>query len=108
MRPEIEELASWYRQDTGAKVASVLAAAIAPLIRRSATARLLALGYCTPFLDGFDPASVERLVLACPAEQGGSCWPSPECNLAAEVDELMLPFADALLDRKSTRLNSSH
>ena len=99
MRPEIEELASWYRQDTGAKVASVLAAAIAPLIRRSATARLLGLGYCTPFLDGFDPASMERLVLACPAEQGGSCWPSPECNLTAEVDELMLPFADALFDQ---------
>src|SRR3546814_19061826 len=99
MRPEIEELASWYRQDTGAKVASVLAAAIAPLIRRSATARLLALGYCTPFLDGFDPASVERLVLACPAEQGGSCWPSPECNPAAEVDELMLPLAAALFDQ---------
>src|SRR3546814_5722786 len=109
MRPEIEELASWYRQDTGAKVASVLAAAIAPLIRRSATARLLALGYCTPFLDGFDPASVERLVLACPAEQGGSCWPSPECNLArseehtSELQSLMrISYAVFCLKKKKT------
>lgn len=99
MRPEIEELQSWYQGRAGNRAALSLATAVAPLIRRGASVRLLALGYCAPLLQGFDPASVERLVLACPAEQGGDRWPAEGDNLAVEVDEQSLPFTDALFDQ---------
>jgi SAM-dependent methyltransferase len=99
MRPEIEELTGWYQGRTGGKVAAALAGAVAPLIQRGTTKRLFALGYCAPVLEGFDPESVERLVLGCPAEQGGTCWPDERRNLTAEVDELALPFPDALFDQ---------
>lgn len=99
MRPEVEELANWYQSPVGTSVAVALATAVAPLIRRGATTRLLALGYCAPLLTGFDPATVERLILACPVEQGASAWPDIRRNLATEVDELALPFPDALFDQ---------
>ena len=99
MRPDAEELSQWYRSPAGKRAASALAMALAPLIRRGATSRLLALGYCAPILEGFDPASVERLILACPAGQGSCTWPCEKANLSAEVDELALPFADAFFDQ---------
>ena len=99
MRPEIEELEGWYRGRAGNRAALSLATAVAPLVRRGATARLLALGYCGPLLEGFDPAWVERLILACPAEQGSIRWPATGANLAVEVDELSLPFIDSLFDQ---------
>ena len=98
MRPEVEDLAQWYQSRTGARAALALASAVAPLIHRGTTTRLLALGYCAPLLNGFDLASVERLILACPAEQGGLAWPRAAPNLAAEIDVLAMPFQDALFD----------
>ncbi len=99
MRPQVEELANWYQSRAGMRAAQALASAVAPLIRRGTTERILALGYCAPLLDGFDPRSVERLILACPVDQGGLPWPRPQQNLVAEVDELALPFQDALFDQ---------
>lgn len=99
MRPDVEELSQWYASAAGQRAATALALALAPLIRRGATSRLLALGYCAQILEGFDPASVERLILACPSGQGGCTWPGDTANLSAEVDELALPFVDALFDQ---------
>src|SRR3546814_5275129 len=70
MRPEIEELATWYQGRVGARAALALTSAVAPLIRRGTSTRLLGLGYCAPLLQGFDLASVERLILACLTDQG--------------------------------------
>src|SRR3546814_18054691 len=64
MRPEIEELATWYQGRVGARAALALTSAVAPLIRRGTSTRLLGLGYCAPLLQGFDLASFERLLLA--------------------------------------------
>lgn len=61
-------------------------------------ARLLGLGFATPFLDLFE-AEASHVVAAMPAGQGVMSWPQSGANRVALADEQALPFPDRSFDR---------
>lgn len=76
-----------------------LAGIIAPLVRRSTTARLLALGHTAPLLTGLDPAGFAHLaVVSEAADRAHQVLPGhPSCGLVALPETL--PFAESLFDQ---------
>jgi SAM-dependent methyltransferase len=99
MRPTVDELRRYYATRDGQRVARQLATTVAPTIRRGATARLLALGYCAPLLKGLDPRQLERLALVMPEGAGVRVWPRGKPNCAVQADEFSLPFTEAMFDQ---------
>lgn len=89
-----ERTAAWYRSPAGRRAAGLLRVAVRPLLRTSATTRLLAIG-ADVVLDGFDPASVERIALVSAL---GSAWPPAGPGLALAADPAQLPFVEAVFD----------
>lgn len=99
LRPSIADLSGYYATPDGQRVARLLAGVAAPVVRRTSTSRLLALGYCAPLLAGFDPLSVERLALVMSPADGAHPWPPAAPSCACVADEFQLPFTDALFDQ---------
>lgn len=97
MRPEITELAAFYRSPRGRLAARLIRRRLQSLAPEHRAARVLGLGYAAPFLEGFAP-DAERLVALMPREQGGVPWPSPGPGRSAVVQETMLPLADQSVD----------
>ena len=97
MQLRAEEVRDFYAHRDGQRAARIMARAIAPLIRRTPTHRLLGLGPVAPVLRGFDHDSIERLAIADPFGLGP--FPHNESNMVARVDARHLPFADALFDQ---------
>ncbi|MEX6724184.1 class I SAM-dependent methyltransferase [Parapedomonas caeni] len=98
MRPTAEDLIAFYTSPLGLRVAREVRRAMTPLLRQRTTDRVLGLGFCPPFLAGLE-SRVERLAMAMPARQGACVWPRDGDNRSVLVDELALPFADALFDQ---------
>lgn len=99
MRPQLDTLKAYYESPDGLRTARRLAGIVAPVVRKDAGARLLALGYPAPLLRGLNPARVERLCMVMPADQGAHAWPrrGPGCTVSAR--ETALPFTEALFDQ---------
>lgn len=68
-----------------------------PLLTVRSSTRLLGLGYCAPFIAGLNGVC-ERVALGHPARQGADPWPLGGLNCAVLLDDLALPFGDALFD----------
>ncbi|MGK2284612.1 class I SAM-dependent methyltransferase [Pedomonas sp. V897] len=106
MRPSVEEMSAFYATPLGRRAVREVRCKLAPLLAQRATDRVLAVGYCGPYLDGFE-GQPERLALLMPARQGVMRWPSrpgaeggaPAPNRALLADETAMPFADALFDQ---------
>lgn len=98
MRPIPDEFRQFYASGPGRRAAARLRQAIAAQLGATRTSRILALGHCAPILDGFDPGAVERLAVALPEQGEIDAFAPDGYNHALAVDELHLPFADALFD----------
>jgi len=97
VRPDAQRLNRFYSSGVGLRVARAVRARIAPLWNLNARTRLLGLGYCAPFVAGLTDAC-ERVALGHPARQGVDRWPVGAPNRAVLLDDLALPFHDALFD----------
>jgi len=98
MRPAPDEFRKFYASGPGRRAAARLRQAVASQLAATKTSRILALGHCAPILDGFDPGAVERLALALPEQTEIDAFAPDGRNRALAVEELHLPFADALFD----------
>lgn len=96
MTPEATEINRFYAGPHGARAARLIAQALAAWLQPSPLVRLLGIGPCAPLLTGFNPARVERVVVADPF--GLAPWPSAERNSVCVARDKALPFADALFD----------
>lgn len=99
MRPGLDALRAYYAGADGRRTARLLAQIVAPAVRTDASARLLALGYPAPLLQGLDPARVERLCMVMPTDQGARAWPRRGPSCAVSAHETALPFVEALFDQ---------
>lgn len=98
MRPTVEQLVTFYASPLGRRVTAQLLRRLSVHLSRRADDRVLGLGYAVPFLHPLI-GKVERLIAAMPERQGVCAWPEAAANSACLVDELRLPFADALFDQ---------
>jgi SAM-dependent methyltransferase len=89
------EIEDWYATPPGREAARLLVRAIAPLLNRGSTTRLLALGQTAPVLTRLHGLRHERVAMI--VEQPVR-WPLTLPNRAAVADPERLPFADALFD----------
>jgi SAM-dependent methyltransferase len=100
MQPGIEELNRFYATADGRRVAMALRSVVWPMLRRQANARLLALGFVAPVIDGLAAGAIERIAVAMPAAQGCVDWPRHGAtNAALAVMPGDLPFPGAAFDQ---------
>lgn len=98
LRPDVTELAGFYRTPLGQTTRRVLRGRIRefwPDLRRM---HVLGLGFATPFLRPFVDESA-RAVAMMPAQQGVMRWPESGRGLVALGEEACLPFPDSCFDR---------
>lgn len=98
MRPTVEMIRAFYATHIGRRVVREVAAKAAPLLSQHRAERLLAIGYCSPYLAAL-PLKAERIIQAMPARQGVEAWPQEGANCTTLADELNLPFKEALFDQ---------
>lgn len=72
---------------------------VAPLVRRGASARLLALGYTAPLLTELDPTRFERLALVTEATDSACQFPPGHQSCALVATPEALPFTESLFDQ---------
>ena len=98
MRQGIFDLREFYASPLGGVVRRMIARKVAEAWSDGSGLDLLALGYATPFLDGFG-STARRTIAAMPASQGVEAWPAGAQNRACLVQESSLPFPNAFFDR---------
>jgi SAM-dependent methyltransferase len=98
MRRDILELRQFYATPLGRAARAAIARRIAEAWGDGKGLDILGLGYATPYLEAFDGAG-RRAVAAMPASQGVEVWPAAGPVRSCLVEELQLPFANALFDR---------
>ena len=98
MRQSVLELREFYASPLGGVARRMVSRKITEAWGDGAELDVLALGYATPFLDGFAERA-RRIVAAMPAAQGVEAWPAGTDNRACLVDEAALPAPNALFDR---------
>lgn len=100
MRIPGDELQRFYASRDGRRAARILAAIVAPVVRKREDVRFLALGYARPLLTGLDPARFERAVLLTPEGAAPVRWPR-RAPLSAAAYGLPgeMPFSGALFDQ---------
>ena len=94
--PAQSQIPDWYGTPRGRRAARLLAAKLAPLLKGSASNRLLALGVTAPVLVRIHDRRHERraLVTGLPATR----WPTLAPNCTCVADYARLPFAEAMFD----------
>lgn len=97
MRRHVLELREFYAQPLGRVVRDMLSRKVAEAWGDCTGQDVLAMGYASPFLDAIPMA--RRVIAAMPESQGVEVWPAGRANRACLVDELALPFPNALFDR---------
>lgn len=97
MRRDVRDLRRFYATPAGRLARDLLSRKLLDVWGECAGLDLLGLGYATPVLGQFP--SAHRCVAAMPGQQGVEVWPSCGPNRASLVDELALPFPNALFDR---------
>ena len=85
----------WYATRAGREAARLLVRAVAPLLARGATTRLLALGQTAAVLTRLHALQHERVAMIV---ERPVRWPLTMPNRAAVADPERLPFGDALFD----------
>ncbi|MCS7269087.1 MAG: methyltransferase domain-containing protein [Geminicoccaceae bacterium] len=97
MRPEVDELESFYQSREGQLARRLIAARLRALWPDVRGSRLVGLGFAAPYLSLFDEAEVCLAFM--PAAQGARAWPSRARSRTALVREDDLPLADGSVDR---------
>lgn len=98
MRPDVCDLQAFYASRQGQLVRRLVGRQIRSLWPDLSGARVLGLGYATPFL-GALLDSVERACVIMPAGQGVARWPADGPNQTALASEDELPLVDRSVDR---------
>jgi len=97
MHPDIKQLIAFYRSPLGHIARHLLRAEIMRLAVDVRGARLLGLGFATPYLR-FALKDAERVLAFMPARQGSSAWPREGPSRTVLVDPLELPLNDSAVD----------
>jgi SAM-dependent methyltransferase len=95
---DITDLRSFYASPLGTVTRRYVSRALAPFWGPVTGLRILGLGYATPYL-GHLRNSCERALAFMPAQQGVVNWPGTGPSVSTLVDPLMMPLADASIDR---------
>ncbi|MCX8102393.1 MAG: class I SAM-dependent methyltransferase [Geminicoccaceae bacterium] len=98
MRPEVDELVSFYQGREGQLARRLVAARLRALWPDVRGLRLLGLGFAAPYLGLFEDEAA-RSIAFMPAAQGARAWPSQAPSRTALVREDELPLADRSIDR---------
>jgi len=98
MRQGVLELREFYASPLGRVARSMVSRKVVEAWGDASGLDVLALGYATPFVDGFGDRP-RRVVAAMPAPQGVEAWPAGGRGRACLVDEAALPLTNALFDR---------
>ena len=96
MRPDIEELSSFYDSRDGEYARRLVNHQLRQVWPDLAGKDLLGIGYATPFLGVFEEARCQVALM--PATQGGRAWPPAGRNRVAIGREDELPFDDRSFD----------
>ena len=94
---DVLELRQFYASPLGRQVRRVLARRLAALPVPPKEARVLGLGFATPWLDALRE-HVHATFAFMPAHQGALRWPARGAAATALVDEGALPLPDACID----------
>lgn len=98
MISDIVALRAFYSSLLGRLAERSLALALSSIWSKSASERLVGLGYTLPWLDRFG-ADAERAFAFMPAMQGAVPWPAGQPSTTALVFEEELPLPDSSVDR---------
>jgi SAM-dependent methyltransferase len=98
MRPDVCDLQAFYASRAGQLVRRLVGRQIRNLWPDLTGARVLGLGYTTPFLGPLLDAA-ERMCVVMPAGQGAVRWPADGPNRTALANEDELPLLDRSIDR---------
>lgn len=98
MQLDVVDLLDFYRTPLGQAAADVLSRQLSVMWPDTRQDRVLGLGFPTPFLGPFVPAS-DRVFAFMPAGQGTFAWPKDGNRSAVLVDETAMPLPDASIDR---------
>src|SRR5262249_36098387 len=98
MSNDVVDLRNFYAQRLGVTARRFIGRGVRARFADTRGMRVLGVGYAIPYL-GLFREEAERCLAFMPATQGVLKWPSTRPTLAALVDELELPLADAAVDR---------
>lgn len=98
MHQDVTDLIAFYDSPFGQLTRRLVRRKLRALWPHVPGARVLGLGYATPYLRPF-MGEAERVAGAMFASQGVTHWPLGERGLTALVEDPMLPFADSFFDR---------
>jgi SAM-dependent methyltransferase len=98
MSNDVVDLRNFYAQPLGVAARRFIGRGVRARFADVRGMSVAGIGYAIPYL-GLFRGEAERCLALMPAVQGVLKWPSDRPNLAALVDELDLPLADAVADR---------
>jgi SAM-dependent methyltransferase len=98
MRPDVLDLQAFYASRQGQLVRRLVGRQIRALWPNLHGARVLGIGYATPFLGSLVDAA-ERVCVLMPPGQGVTRWPADGANVTSLASEDELPLADRSIDR---------
>lgn len=98
MALDVVALRAFYASPLGEIAQRYVSRALAGFLAPPAGARVMGLGYATPYLEAARGAA-ERVIAFMPARQGVVAWPEDARVCSSLADPLMLPLPDACLDR---------
>src|SRR5918994_7435560 len=98
MRPDVLDLQAFYASRQGQLVRRLVGRQVRALWPNLCGARVLGIGYATPFLGPLLDGA-ERACVVMPPGQGVVRWPTDGANISALASEDELPLADRSIDR---------
>ena len=98
MSIDVADLRQFYTQPLGAVARRIVGRGVRAHWPDAHAARIVGLGYATPYL-GLFREEAERCLAFMPAAQGVMKWPSDRPTLSALIDDPDLPLTDAAVDR---------
>src|ERR687897_1820028 len=98
MRPDVLDLQAFYASRQGQLVRRLVGRQVRALWPNLCGARVLGIGYATPFLGPLLDGA-ERACVVMPPGQGVVRWPTDGANVTALASEDELPLADRSIDR---------
>lgn len=98
MTLDVVALRAFYDSPLGETARRFVGRALTGFLAPSAGARVMGLGYATPYLDAAR-GTAERTLAFMPAAQGVETWPADGRSASCLADSLMLPLPDGCMDR---------
>lgn len=97
MHPDVRRLIAFYKSPLGRIARQLVREQIRELAGEVREARILGLGFATPYLR-YTLDAAERVIAVMPAMQGASPWPRETASRTVLADPLELPLTDSAVD----------